>query len=71
MLPRKLDRKWLSVAIFRIACTADSENVPKVTVYTENSLTDAKEKQARKPVPGHVQDMIKAFPLIVKGINSW
>jgi hypothetical protein len=42
MLPEKLNRKWLHVAIFRIACTADSATVPEVTVYTENSMADAK-----------------------------
>lgn len=51
MLPKKLNRKWLNVAIFRIACTADSETVPKVTVYTENSMTDAKREEISDPSP--------------------
>lgn len=52
MLPRKLDRKWLSVAIFRRACTAESENVPKVTVYTAKSMIHAKREAATETCPG-------------------
>jgi hypothetical protein len=42
MLPKKLNRKWLCFAIFRIACSAHSENGPQVTFYTENSMTNTK-----------------------------
>lgn len=63
MLPRKLHRKWLGFAIFRIAWGADSHRVSLQSHFTQKSQWQLQKKEAiPQPSPRVLRENDESLP---------